>query len=158
MRVSAWKYMIHEIKNKLYHYQKQIADGLTHAANTTAVTKKAQQRLQTLCKLRKTGLPTTHLITFYRGTIEYVLKPSFTAWFGCCSTKDVKQISRIVKTTSKILALSSIVSAELLPSSRSYTTPLIISSAYCHLGEDTGKTRMKLNSFSPHRLSDLLIN
>ena len=80
-----------------------IVDDLTSTTNTTAVLKKAQQRLHSLRRLRKTGLPTTHLTTFYRGTVESVLTYGFTSWFECCSAQEKKQLNRLVKTASKII-------------------------------------------------------
>ncbi|KAF7661253.1 hypothetical protein LDENG_00265380, partial [Lucifuga dentata] len=43
-----------------------LADDLTSTISTTAVIKKAQQRLHPLRRLRKAGLPTLHLTTFYK--------------------------------------------------------------------------------------------
>lgn len=80
-----------------------IDDDLTTTTNTSAVLKKAQQRFHCLRRLRKTGLPTTHLTTFYRGTVESVLTYGFTTWFGCCSARDKKRLNRLVKTASKII-------------------------------------------------------
>ncbi|KAM3850117.1 uncharacterized protein ACN63O_020093 [Diretmus argenteus] len=56
-----------------------IADDLTPSTNTIAVTKKVQHWLHSLRRLRKTGIPTSHLNTFYRGTVESILTYSFTS-------------------------------------------------------------------------------
>ncbi|XP_055494275.1 zinc finger protein Helios isoform X8 [Leucoraja erinacea] len=80
-----------------------LADGLTSTINTTAVIKRAQQRLHPLRRLRKGGLPTVHLTTFYRGTIESMLTYSITSWFGSCKAYEQRQLNRIVKTASRII-------------------------------------------------------
>ncbi|KAK7898562.1 hypothetical protein WMY93_019415 [Mugilogobius chulae] len=80
-----------------------IAENLSPSINTTAVTKKAQQRLHSLRRLRRVGLPTSHLTTVHRGTVESVLSYGLTSWFGGCSVKEKKQLNRIVKTASKII-------------------------------------------------------
>lgn len=80
-----------------------IANDLTSSTNTLVVVKKAQQQLHSLCRLRKTDLPSSHLITFYRSTVESILTYSFTSWFGGCSAKGKKQLNRTVKTAKKII-------------------------------------------------------
>ncbi|KAK0141960.1 RNA-directed DNA polymerase from mobile element jockey [Merluccius polli] len=83
-----------------------LADDLTFSTNTTAVIKKAQRRLHPLRRLRKAGLPTPHLTTFYRGTIESILTYGFTSWFGSCKAYEQQQLNRIVKTASRIIGAS----------------------------------------------------
>ena len=82
-----------------------LADDLTSNTNTTAVIKKAQQRLHSLRRLRKAGLPPPHLTTFYRGTIESILTYSFTSWFGSSKAYEQQQLNRIVKTASRIIGV-----------------------------------------------------
>ncbi|XP_026036331.1 uncharacterized protein LOC113029584 [Astatotilapia calliptera] len=79
-----------------------LADDLSFSINTTAVIKKAQKRLHSLRRLRKTGLSTLHLTNFYRGTIENIPTQSFTAWFGSCKSYKKCQLNRIVKTARRI--------------------------------------------------------
>ncbi len=47
--------------------------------------KKAQQRLHFLRRLKRASLPPPILTTFYRGTIESVLTSCITVWYGNCS-------------------------------------------------------------------------
>ncbi len=47
-----------------------IKEDLTWTTNTTSLSKKAQQRLHFLCRLKRASLPLPILTTFYRGTIE----------------------------------------------------------------------------------------
>ncbi|KAK3564937.1 hypothetical protein QTP86_031065 [Hemibagrus guttatus] len=70
-----------------------LAEDLTWSLNTSSITKKAQQRLYFLQRLRKAHLPPPILTTFYRGTIESIL--STTAWFGNCTILDRMTLQRI---------------------------------------------------------------
>ncbi|KAI5100825.1 immunoglobulin kappa variable 6-21 [Silurus meridionalis] len=72
-----------------------LADNLTWSLNTSSITKKAQQRLYFLKRLRKTHLPPPILSMFYRGTIESILSSCITAWFGNCTVSDHKSLQRI---------------------------------------------------------------
>ncbi|KAI5087280.1 gastrula zinc finger protein XlCGF28.1-like [Silurus meridionalis] len=83
-----------------------LADNLTWSLNTSSMTKKAQQRLYFLRRLRKTHLPPPILSMFYRGTIESILSSCITAWFGNCTVSDRKTLQRIVRTAEKIIRVS----------------------------------------------------
>ncbi|KAI4871761.1 hypothetical protein NFI96_026787, partial [Prochilodus magdalenae] len=74
-----------------------LAEDLTWSLNTSTITKKAQQRLYFLRRLRKAHLPPLILTTFYRGTIESILSSCITAWFGNCTASDPKSLQRVVK-------------------------------------------------------------
>ncbi|KAI4876241.1 hypothetical protein NFI96_001158 [Prochilodus magdalenae] len=63
-----------------------LSEDLTWSLNTSTITKKAQQRLYFLRRLRKAHLPPPILPTFYRGTIESILSICITAWFGNCTS------------------------------------------------------------------------
>ncbi|KAK2899377.1 hypothetical protein Q8A73_012506 [Channa argus] len=80
-----------------------LADNLTWSVNTSSITKKAQQRLYFLRRLRKAHLPPPILTMFYRGTIESILSSCITAWFGNCTVSDRKTLQRIVRTAEKII-------------------------------------------------------
>ncbi|KAK3537683.1 hypothetical protein QTP70_017914 [Hemibagrus guttatus] len=56
-----------------------LAEDLACLLNTSSITKKAQQRLYFLRKLRKAHLPPLILTTFYRETIESILSSCITA-------------------------------------------------------------------------------
>ncbi|KAK3505997.1 hypothetical protein QTP70_003344, partial [Hemibagrus guttatus] len=74
--------------------------------NTSSISKKAQQRLYFLRRLRKAHLPPPILTMFYRGTIESVPSSCITAWFGNCAISDCKTLQRIVRTAEKIIGVS----------------------------------------------------
>ncbi|KAF7691443.1 hypothetical protein HF521_011740, partial [Silurus meridionalis] len=65
-----------------YREEVQRLTALCGVLNTSSITKKAQQRLYFLRRLRKTHLPPPILTMFYRGTIESILSSCITAWFG----------------------------------------------------------------------------
>ncbi|KAK3524859.1 hypothetical protein QTP86_010094 [Hemibagrus guttatus] len=79
-----------------------LAENLT----TSSISKKAQQHLYFLRRLRKAHLPPPILTMFYRGTIESVLSTCITAWFGNCTVSDCKTLQRIVRTAEKIIGVS----------------------------------------------------
>ncbi|KAI4893205.1 hypothetical protein NFI96_018519, partial [Prochilodus magdalenae] len=83
-----------------------LAEDLTWSLNTSTITKKAQQRLYFLRRLRKAHLPPPILTTFYRGTIESILSSCITAWFGNCTASDRKSLQRVVRTAGKIIGVS----------------------------------------------------
>ncbi|KAI4901873.1 hypothetical protein NFI96_006975 [Prochilodus magdalenae] len=83
-----------------------LAEDLTWSLNTSTITKKAQQRLYFLRRLRKAHLPPPILTTFYRGTIESILSSCITAWFGNCIASDRKSLQRVVRTAEKIIGVS----------------------------------------------------
>ncbi|KAK3525032.1 hypothetical protein QTP86_013473 [Hemibagrus guttatus] len=72
-----------------------LAEDFTWSLNTSSITKKAQQHLYFLRRLRKAHLPPLILTTFYRGTIESVLSSCITAWFGNCTVSDSKTLQWI---------------------------------------------------------------
>ncbi|KAK3534564.1 hypothetical protein QTP86_016659, partial [Hemibagrus guttatus] len=83
-----------------------LAEDLTWSLNTSSITKKAQQHLYFLRRLRKAHLPPVILTTFYRGTIESILSNCITAWFGNCTISDRKTLQGIVRTAEKIIGVT----------------------------------------------------
>ncbi|KAK3571566.1 hypothetical protein QTP86_013190 [Hemibagrus guttatus] len=83
-----------------------LAENFTWLLNITSITKKAQQHLYFLRRLRKAHLFPPILTMFYRGTIESVLSSCITAWFGNCTVLDRKTLQRIVRTAEKIIGVS----------------------------------------------------
>ncbi|KAK1791835.1 hypothetical protein P4O66_013806, partial [Electrophorus voltai] len=83
-----------------------LAENLTWTLNTSSITKKAQQRLYFLQKLRKAHVPSPILATFYRDTIESILSSCITTWFGNCTAFNCKTLQRIVQTAEKIIGVS----------------------------------------------------
>ncbi len=80
-----------------------ITENLTWTTNTMSLSKKAQQRLHFLRRLKRASLPPPILTTFYRGTIESVLTSCITVWYGNCSAADRKTLQRTVNTAAKII-------------------------------------------------------
>ncbi|KAK3521353.1 hypothetical protein QTP70_003447 [Hemibagrus guttatus] len=85
---------------------RHLAENFTWSLNTTSITKKPQQRLYFLRRLRKAHLPPPILTMFYRGTIESNLSSCITAWFGNCTISDLKTLQWIVRTAEKIIGVS----------------------------------------------------
>ncbi|KAK3518210.1 hypothetical protein QTP70_033910, partial [Hemibagrus guttatus] len=83
-----------------------LAEDLTWLLNTSSITRKAQQCLYFLRRLRKAHLPPLILTTFYRGSMESILSSCITAWFGNCTMSDRKTLQRIVRTTENIIGVS----------------------------------------------------
>ncbi len=80
-----------------------ITEDLTWTTNTKSISKKAQQRLHFLRRLKRASLPPPILTTFYRGTIESVLTSCITVWYGNCCAADRKTLQRTVNTAAKII-------------------------------------------------------
>ncbi|KAK1786882.1 hypothetical protein P4O66_017263, partial [Electrophorus voltai] len=93
------------VKNIKFHGV-HIAENLTWTLNTSSITKRAQQHLYFLRKLREAHLPSPILTTFYRGTVESILSSCIITWFGNCTTFDRKTLQRIVRTAEKIIGVS----------------------------------------------------
>ncbi|KAI5109182.1 gastrula zinc finger protein XlCGF28.1-like [Silurus meridionalis] len=83
-----------------------LPDNFTWSLNTSSITKKAQQRLYFLRRLRKAHFPRPILSMFYRGTIESILSSCITAWIGNCTVSDRKTLQRIVRKAEKIIGVS----------------------------------------------------
>ena len=64
-----------------------ISEDISWSANTSAVVKKAQQRLHFLRVLKRNKLEEKLLVTFYRSTIESVLAFSITVWYAGCTVQ-----------------------------------------------------------------------
>ncbi len=80
-----------------------ITEDLTWTTNTMSLSKKVQQCLHFLRRLKRASLPPPILTTFYRGTIESVLTSCITVWYGNCSAADRKTLQRTVNTAAKII-------------------------------------------------------
>ncbi len=84
-----------------------IKEDLTWTTNTTSLSKKAQQCLHFLRRLKRASLPPPILTTFYRGTIESMLTSCITVWYGKCSVADRKTLQWTVNTAAKIIGAPS---------------------------------------------------
>ncbi len=70
---------------------------------TMSLSKKAQQCLHFLRRLKRASLPSPILTTFYRRTIESVLTSCITVWYGNCSAVDRKTLQWTLNTAAKII-------------------------------------------------------
>lgn len=84
----------------------QISEDLSWTANTTAVVKRAQQRLHFLRVLRRNNLEERLLVTFYRATIESIMAYCVTAWYAGCSAADRRALQRVINTAQRITGCS----------------------------------------------------
>ena len=143
-------------------------EDLTWSTNTSAIVKKAHQRLHFLRVLRNNQLPQELLVSFYRCSIESVLTYCINVWYWSCTAAERTALQRVVNTAQKIIgrplpSLADLYSSrclrkaqsivedpshpghgnlEMLPSGRRYRVPL------------TKTTRLK-NSFYPRAIAAL---
>ncbi|KAI4894811.1 hypothetical protein NFI96_012377 [Prochilodus magdalenae] len=120
-----------------------LAEDLTWSLNTSTITKKAQQRLYFLRRLRKAHLPPPILTTFYRGTIESILSSCSTAWFGNCTASDRKSLQRVVRTAEKIIGVS-------LPTITDIYTTRCIRKATSIVDDHTHPSHTLFTTHTPH--------
>ena len=78
-------------------------DDLTWRTNTTAITKKAHQRLYFLRVLRKNNLPQELMVSFYRCSIESILTYCMGVWFWSCTTEERKALQRVINSAQRII-------------------------------------------------------
>ena len=83
-----------------------ITDDLTWKNNTTALAKKAQQRLYFIRKLKRAGAPLPIMLSFYRGATESILSSCITLWFGSCTLSNRKSLQQIVNSAQRIIGAS----------------------------------------------------
>lgn len=79
-----------------------ISEDLTWTANTTAILKKAQQRLYFLRILRKNNLKRELLLSFYHCSVESVLSCGISLWFSSCTAAERKQLQRVITTAQRL--------------------------------------------------------
>ena len=79
-----------------------ISEDLTWTVNSTAILKKAQQRLYFLRILRKNNLKSELLVSFYRCSVESVLSYNISLWFSSCSVAEKKKLQRVINTAQKL--------------------------------------------------------
>uniref|UniRef100_A0A1A8H0B6 Alkylated DNA repair protein AlkB homologue 8 N-terminal domain-containing protein n=1 Tax=Nothobranchius korthausae TaxID=1143690 RepID=A0A1A8H0B6_9TELE len=100
-----------------------VSDDLSWSANTTAVSKKAQQRLHFLRVLRRNNLEERLLVTFYKATIESILAYGITIWYAGCTAADRKVLQRVIHSAQRIIGCS-------LPSLEDLACPRYLSRAF----------------------------
>ncbi|KAK3537789.1 hypothetical protein QTP70_018943, partial [Hemibagrus guttatus] len=83
-----------------------LVEDLTWSLNTSSITKKDQQCIYFLRRLKKAHLPPLILTTFYRGTIKSIPSSCIAAWFGNCTVSDRKTLQQVVRTAEKFIGVS----------------------------------------------------
>ena len=79
-----------------------IQEDLSWRTNTTAIIKKAQQRLYFLRVLRNYHLREELLVAFYRSTVETILTYCMCVWFSSCTAAERKALQRVVNSAQRI--------------------------------------------------------
>ena len=78
-------------------------EDLTWSTNTSAIIKKAHQRLHFLRVLRNNRLPQELLTSFYRSSIESVLTYCINVWYWCCTQAERSALQRVVNMAQRII-------------------------------------------------------
>ncbi|KAI4890819.1 hypothetical protein NFI96_006997 [Prochilodus magdalenae] len=85
-----------------------LSNNLTWSNNTSSLVRKAHQRLYFLRRLRRAGLGSSVLTSFYRCVVESVLCSSINVWHRSCSAADRKALQRVVKAAQRPVTLSEV--------------------------------------------------
>ncbi|KAI4881086.1 hypothetical protein NFI96_012676, partial [Prochilodus magdalenae] len=83
-----------------------LRNNLTWSNNPSSLVRKAHQRLFFLRRLRRAGLGSSVLTSFYRCVVESVLCSSINVWHGSCSAADRKALQRVVKAAQRSVGVS----------------------------------------------------
>uniref|UniRef100_A0A8C6LAW8 Reverse transcriptase domain-containing protein n=1 Tax=Nothobranchius furzeri TaxID=105023 RepID=A0A8C6LAW8_NOTFU len=80
-----------------------ISEDLSWTINTTALVKKAQQRLYFLRVLKWNRLQTNLLVSFYRAVIESVMTYAIPVWYAGCTVADKNRYQRVIRAAEKVI-------------------------------------------------------
>ena len=80
----------------------QISQDLSWNKNTSGITKKVQQRLYFLRKLKRASLPSSIFRTFYSGVVESVLTYWISTWYSSLNMSGKKALQRIVREAERV--------------------------------------------------------
>ncbi|KAL6457442.1 hypothetical protein MHYP_G00344050 [Metynnis hypsauchen] len=83
-----------------------LSNNLTWSNNTSSLIRKAHQRLYFLRRLRRAGLGSSVLTSFYRCVVESVLCSGITVWHGSCSVAERKALQSVVKAAQRTVGVS----------------------------------------------------
>ena len=122
-----------------------IQTNLKWDGHVNGVVKKAQQRLYALRRLKKFGLRPNTIRDFYRGTVESLLTGAFTSWFGGCTKKDHKALTRVVRTAQHITGCE-------LPSLEDLHTQRCITKSQRIIGDSTHPHRRMFSPLKSQRV------
>ncbi|KAI3376821.1 hypothetical protein L3Q82_000396 [Scortum barcoo] len=95
-----------EVVSSFRYLGVHISDDLTWSKNTSCLIRKAHQRLYFLRRLRRAGLGSSVLTSFYRCVVESVLSSCIIVWHGSCSAAEKKALQRVVKAAQRTVGCS----------------------------------------------------
>ncbi|KAI3372152.1 hypothetical protein L3Q82_007008 [Scortum barcoo] len=95
-----------EVVSSFRYLGVHISDDLTWSNNTSSLIRKAHQRLYFLRRLRRAGLGSSVLTSFYRCVVESVLSSCIIVWHGSCSAAEKKALQRVVKAAQRTVGRS----------------------------------------------------
>ncbi|TKS65279.1 putative RNA-directed DNA polymerase from transposon BS [Collichthys lucidus] len=95
-----------EVVSSFRYLGMNIANDLTWSTNTSYLVRKAHQRLCFLRRLRRAGLGSSVLTSFYRCVVESVMCTCITVWHGNCSAAEKKALQRVVKAAQRTVGCS----------------------------------------------------
>ncbi len=82
-----------------------ITEILSWALNTTHLSKRAQQRMHFLRRLKQVGIRSSILTTFYRASVESVLTACITSWYGSSREADRKMLQWVMRMAEKAIGV-----------------------------------------------------
>ncbi|XP_077948192.1 uncharacterized protein LOC144388929 [Gasterosteus aculeatus] len=80
-----------------------ITQDLEWELNISSITKKAQQRLFFLGKLKKFNLPKTMIVHFYTAIMESILCSFITVWYAAATAKDKGRLQRVIRSAGRVI-------------------------------------------------------
>ncbi|KAI3374708.1 hypothetical protein L3Q82_021019 [Scortum barcoo] len=95
-----------EVVSSFRYLGVHISDDLTWSKNTSCLIRKAHQRLYFLRRLRRAGMGSSVLTSFYRCVVESVLSSCIIVWHGSCSAAEKKALQRVVKAAQRTVGRS----------------------------------------------------
>ena len=84
----------------------QIDQDLSWHTHVTTVCSKIHQRLHFLRRLRLFGVSVNIMLTFYRASIESILRYGMSSWFGNLTVVYKSQIARLANIAGKIMGMA----------------------------------------------------
>ncbi|KAI3376533.1 hypothetical protein L3Q82_016993 [Scortum barcoo] len=131
-----------EVVSSFRYLGVHISDDLTWSKNTSCLIRKAHQRIYFLRRLRRAGLGSSVLTSFYRCVVESVLSSCIIVWHGSCSAAEKKALQRVVKAAQRTVGCS-------LPTTTDIYTSRCRKRASCIMKDPTHTTHTNCLSPSP---------
>ncbi|KAI4874406.1 hypothetical protein NFI96_007553, partial [Prochilodus magdalenae] len=95
-----------EVVSSYRYFGVHLSNNLTWSNNTSSLVRKAHQRLYFLRRLRRAGLGSSVLTSFYRCVVESVLCSSINVWHESCSAADRKALQMVVEAARRSVGVS----------------------------------------------------